>query len=119
MENPFQVKIKENIIQELNQSLYRNLNIDLYDADHFFGYYNGYLYKLIDRVYDKHGAKGLRIEIEYIVQYLIFLFNKLNSNLIFEDYILVIVYFRLYYKHYSYRKNSYENQLSFNFKLTN
>ena len=119
MENPFQVKIKENIIQELNQSLYRNLNIDLYDADHFFGYYNGYLYKLIDRVYDKHGAKGLRIEIEYIIQYLTFLFNKLNSNLIFEDYILVIVYFRLYYKHYSYRKNSYENQLSFNFNLTN
>ena len=28
-------KIKENIIQELNKSLYRNLNMDLYDADHF------------------------------------------------------------------------------------
>ena len=27
-------KIK-NIIQELNEGLYRNLNMDLYDADHF------------------------------------------------------------------------------------
>jgi len=115
MENHFQIKIKENIINELNKDLYRHLNIDLYDADHFFGYYNGYLYKLINRVYDKHGALGLRLEIKYIVQYLIFLFNKLKNNSKFEDYILVILYFRLYYKHYSYREKSYSNQLSFNF----
>ena len=110
-------KIKENIIQELNKSLYRNLNMDLYDADHFFGYYNGYIYKLIDRVYNKHGAKGLRTEIKYIVQYLIFLLNKLKNNSKFEDYILVVFYFRLYYKHYSFRKQSYENQLSFYFNI--
>ena len=115
MENQFQLKIKENIINELNKDLYRHLNIDLYDADHFFGYYNGYIYKLINRVYDKHGAVGLRLEIKYIVQYLIFLFNKLKNNSKFEDYILVILYFRLYYKHYPYRENSYSNQLSFNF----
>ena len=115
MENHFQIKIKENIINELNKDLYRHLNIDLYDADHFFGYYNGYLYKLINRVYEKHGALGLRLEIKYIVQYLIFLFNKLKNNSKFEDYILVIFYFRLYYKHYSYREKSYSNQLSFNF----
>jgi len=115
MENHFQIKIKENIINELNKDLYRHLNIDLYDADHFFGYYNGYLYKLINRVYEKHGALGLRLEIKYIVQYLIFLFNKLKNNSKFEDYILVILYFRLYYKHYSYREKSYSNQLSFNF----
>ena len=115
MQNNFQIKIKENIIQELNQDLYLYLNMDLYDADHYFGYYNGYLYKLLDKVYDKHGAKGLRIEIKYIIQYLIFLFNKLKNNSSFEDYILVIIYFRLYYKHYSYRKKTYDNQLSFNF----
>ena len=115
MENPFQIKIKENIINELNKDLYRHLSIDLYDADHFFGFYNGYLYKLINRVYDKHGAVGLRLEIKYIVEYLIFLFNKLKNNSKFEDYILVILYFRLYYKHYSYREKSYSNQLSFNF----
>ena len=115
MENNFKIKIKENIIQELNQDLYLYLNMDLYDADHYFGYYNGYLYKLLDKVYDKHGAKGLRIEIKYIIQYLIFLFNKLKNNSSFEDYILVIIYFRLYYKHYSYRKKTYDNQLSFNF----
>jgi hypothetical protein len=115
MENQFQLKIKENIINELNKDLYRHLNIDLYDADHFFGYYNGYLYKLINRVYDKHGALGLRLEVKYIVEYLVFLFNKLKNNSKFEDYILVILYFRLYYKHYSYRKKSYSNQLSFNY----
>ena len=89
--------------------------MDLYDADHFFGYYNGYIYKLIDRVYNKHGAKGLRSEIKYIIQYLIFLMNKLKNNSKFEDYILVVIYFRLYYKHYSFRKQNYENQLSFYF----
>ncbi len=115
MENPFQIKIKENIINELNKDLYRHLDIDLYDADHFFGYYNGYLYKLINRVYDKHGALGLRLEIKYIVEYLIFLFNKLKNNSKFENYVLVIFYFRLYYKHYSYREKSYSNQLSFDF----
>ena len=115
MINNFNIKIKENIIQELNQDLYRFLNMDLHDADHFFGYYNGYIYKLIDRVYKKHGAKGLRIETKYIIEYLIFLFNKLKNNSKFEDYILVIVYFRLFYKHYSYREISNENQLIFNF----
>ena len=41
MQNNFKIQIKENIIQELNQDLYRYLNMDLYDADHYFGYYNG------------------------------------------------------------------------------
>ena len=115
MNSKFQVKIKDKIINELNEGLYLHLNMDLYDADHFFGYYNGYIYKLINRVYEKHGAKGLRIEIKYIIEYLIFLMNKLKNNSKFEDYILVIVYFRLYYKHYFYRKKTYDNQLSFNF----
>ena len=115
MENSLEIKIKYNIIQELKQDLYRHLNMDLYDADHFFGYYNGYIYKLINRVYERHGAKGLRIEVKYIIEYLIFLFNKLKYNSKFEDYILVNLYFRLYYKHYSYRNRFYENQLIFNF----
>ena len=115
MNSKFQVKIKDKIINELNEDLYRYLNMDLYDADHFFGYYNGYIYKLIDRVYNKHGAKGLRLEIKYIIHYLIFLMNKLKNNSKFEDYILVVIYFRLYYRHYSYRQISSENQLNFNF----
>ena len=115
MEQNLNNQIKKNIVKELNQNLYKYFNMDLYDADHYFGYYNGYIYKLIDRVYNKHGAKGLRTEIKYIVQYFIFLFNKLKNNSKFEDYILVVIYFRLYYKHYSYRKRSYENQLTFYF----
>ena len=89
--------------------------MDLYDADHFFGYYNGYIYKLINRVYNRYGAKGLRLETKYIIQYLIFLMNKLKHNSKFEDYILVVIYFRIYYRHYSYPHISSENQLSFNF----
>ena len=117
MEQNLNNQIKKNIVKELNQNLYKYFNMDLYDADHYFGYYNGYIYKLIDRVYNKHGAMGLRTEVKYIVQYLIFLFNKLKNNSKFEDYILVVIYFRLYYKHYSYRKRSSENQLSFYFNL--
>ena len=115
MNSKFQVKIKDKIINKLNEGLYSHLNMDLYDADHFFGYYNGYIYKLIDRVYNKHGAKGLRLEIKYMIQYLIFLMNKLKHNSKFEDYILVVIYFRIYYRHYSYRQISSENQLNFNF----
>ena len=116
MNSNFQVKIKNKIINELNEGLYLHLNMDLYDADHFFGYYNGYIYKLIDRVYNKHGARGLRLEIKYMIQYLIFLMNKLKHNSKFEDYILVVIYFRIYYKHYSYRQIYNENQLCFNFR---
>ena len=113
--NTLEINIKDKIINELNQALYHSLNLSLYEADHYFGYYNGYIYKLIDRVYNKHGAKGLRLEIKYIIQYLIFLMNKLKTNSKFEDYILVIFYFRLFYKHYSYREISNEKQLIFNF----
>ena len=33
--NNLKEKIKDSIIQELNQDLYRYLNMDMYDADHF------------------------------------------------------------------------------------
>ena len=115
MNNKLKIKIKDNIIRELNKDLYSYLNMYLYDADHFFGYYNGYIYKLIDKVYEKNGSKGLRTEVNYIIQYFKFLFNKLKNNSYFEDYILVIFYFRLYYKHYQFRKRLDENQLTFNF----
>ena len=115
MYDPFSNKIKDKIINELNQDLYRSLNLSLYEADHYFGYYNGYVYKLIDRVYKKHGPSGLRKEIKYIVQFLIFLFNKLESNYLFKDYILVTFYFKIYYRHYSQRKDMSLNQLNFKF----
>ena len=115
MENTLQLDIKKKIINELNQDLYRELNLSLYEADHYFGYYNGYIYKLINRVYSKYGSKALRSEIRYITQYLLFLFHKLEGNSTFPDYILVVFYFRIYYRHYSLRKEKSLNQLSFNF----
>lgn len=108
-------KIKKIIINELNQDLYRSLNLSLYEADHYFGYYNGYIYKLIDRVYGKYGPSGLRSEIKYIIKYLNFLFNKLEDNNSFPDYILVIFYFRIYYRQYSQRRKIPLNQLEFTF----
>lgn len=115
MNDPFSNKIKEKIINELNQDLYRSLNLSLYEADHYFGYYNGYIYKLIDRVYDKYGPSGLRSEIKYIIEYLNFLFNKLEDNNSFPDYILVIFYFRMYYRHNFQRRKISLNQLEFTF----
>ena len=115
MNDPFSNKIKDKIINELNQDLYRRLNLSLYEADHYFGYYNGYIYKLIDRVYDKYGPSGLRSEIKYIMKYLNFLFNKLENNNSFPDYILVVYYFRRNYKHFTQRKVVRNSQLVFSF----
>ena len=115
MEHNLNHKIKKNIVKELNQDLYKHFNIDINDADHYFGYYNGYIYKLIDRVYTKYGSKALRSEIKYITEYLSFLFHKLQGNSAFPDYILVVFYFRIFYRHYSLRKVKSLNQLSFNF----
>lgn len=115
MEYDLNNKIKKIIINDLNQDLYRMLNLSLYEANHYFGYYNGYIYKLIDRVYNKHGPAGLKKEIKYIVQFLIFLFNKLENNNLFKDYILVTFYFRMYYRHYSERTETHFNQLNLNF----
>ena len=112
MNDPFSNKIKDKIITELNQDLYRSLNLSLYEVDHYFGYYNGYIYKLIGRVYDKHGPSGLRSEIRYIIEYLNFLFNKLENNNSFPDYILVTFYFRSYYRHFSQRRETVSNQLT-------
>ena len=115
MQKIFHEKLKKTIINKLNQDLYRKLNLSLYEADHYFGYYNGYIYKVIDRVYYKHGPNGLRSETKYIVQYLMFLFKKLEGNSTYQDYILVICYFRMYYRHFSQRKTKALNQLSFSF----
>ena len=116
MNDSFSNKIKDKIINELNQDLYRSLNLSLYEADHYFGYYNGYIYKLIDRVYKKYGPSGLREEIKYIVQYLHFLFYKLDGNSTFPDYVLVVFYFRIFYRHFSQRKSQSLMQLNLDFK---
>ena len=115
MELLLKTKVKQKIVNDLNQDLYNQLNLSLYEADHYFGYYNGYIYKLIEKVYEKYGPVGLRSEIQYIVQYLIFLFNKLESNSMLQDSILVILYFKIYYRHFSQRRKINFNQLSFNF----
>ena len=63
MEHNLNNQIKKNIVTELNQDLYKYFNMDLYDADHYFGYYNGYIYKLIDRVYKNTDQKLLDLKL--------------------------------------------------------
>ena len=115
LSNSFEVTIKDKIINELNQDLYRSLNLSLYETNHYFRYYNGYIYILIDRVYNKYGPSGLRSKIKYIVEYLNFLFFKLENNNSFKDYILVVYYFQRYYKHFSKRKEIKNTQLILDF----
>ena len=108
-------KTKDKIINDFNAELYKHFNITVADANYYIGYYNGYIYQLIDRVYKKHGPIGLRSEFRYIIQYLDFLFTKLENNSFFTLYVLISYYFRLYYRHYSQRKVYQVNQLSFVF----
>ena len=127
----FEVKIKDKIINEFNEDLYRNFNMSLSDADDLYGWGYGYIYKILNRVFKNYGPAGLRRETKYIIQYLDFLLNKLNHILSLEEkqlphyrpdhdhelyklYFSLMYYFR-YYRHYGRRKIDNPNQLSFGF----
>ena len=45
----FEVKIKDKIINEFNEDLYRNFNMSLSDADDLYGWGYGYIYKILNR----------------------------------------------------------------------
>ena len=131
----FEVKIKDKIINEFNEDLYRNFNMSLSDADDLYGWGYGYIYKILNRVFKNYGPVGLRRETEYIIQYLDFLLLKLknilncnknelpysNRNLDTEFYKLyfsLMIYLR-YYRHHGRRKSENPDQLKLIFwKLT-
>ena len=50
-----ETKIKNNIIDDFNADLYRKLNISISDADDFFYWGAGHIYKIIDQVFKKYG----------------------------------------------------------------
>ena len=108
-------KVKNRILEEFNMDLYRKFCITVSDSNHFFGYYDDYLYELIDRVYTKYGPKALREEMKYILDYLDFLFMKLENNSLYEAHILIYHYFKRTYKHYTQRKFKNSQQLNFKF----
>ena len=108
-------KIKDKLIDEFNVDLYRNFNMTVSDSNHLFGYYDDYLYELIEHVYTKHGPSALREEMKYILEYLDFLFMKLENNSLYDTHILIYHYFKRTYKHYIQRKSNSPNQLSFRF----
>ena len=125
-----ETKIKNNIINDFNEDLYRKLNITISDADEAFYWGGGHIYKIIDQVFKKYGPIGLRDEMKYIIQYLDFLFVKLKGTLTsdktglpyskqndleFLEVYFTYIYFLKYYRHYGQRKVLDPNQLSFGF----
>ena len=78
MNNPFQTKIKDKILNEFNEDLYRNFNMTMSDAVELYGWGYGYMHKIFNRVFKSYGPVGLKRETKYIIQYLVFLLNKLN-----------------------------------------
>ena len=125
-------KIKNKILNELNQDLYRHFDMTLFDANYIFGLYDGHINKVIDRVFEKYGPAGLRKEIKYIIHFFDFLYVKLESlnSLTDEElpypylkgehfqYVQIIFlgkYYKKSYRHYYQRKAVNPNQLSFGF----
>ena len=108
-------KIKDKLIEEFNADLYRSFDMTVSDTNHLFGYYDDYLYELIDRVYTKYGPKALREEMKYILDYLDFLFMKLENNSLYDAHVLIYHYFKRTYKHYTQRKFNNSQQLNFKF----
>ena len=125
-------KIKNKILNEFNQDLYRNFDMTLSDANYVFGLYDGHINKVINRVFEKYGPAGLRKEIKYIIHFFDFLYIKLESlnSLTDEElpypylkgehfqYVQIIFlgkYYKKSYRHYYKRKIVNPNQLSFGF----
>ena len=46
-----ETKIKDKIINEFNEDLYRKLNMTLSDANELYGWGFGYMYKIMNRVF--------------------------------------------------------------------
>ena len=125
-------KIKNKILNEFNQDLYRNFDMTLSDANYVFGLYDGHINKVINKVFEKYGPAGLRKEIKYIIHFFDFLYMKLESlnSLTDEElpypylkgehfqYVQIIFlgkYYKKSYRHYYQRKAVNPNQLSFGF----
>ena len=114
-------KIKNKILNEFNQDLYRNFDMTLSDANYIFGLYDGHINKVMDRVFEKYGSAGLIKEIKYIIHFFDFLYVKLESlnSLTDEElpypylkgehfqYVQIIFlgkYYKKSYRHYYQRK---------------
>ena len=80
-----ETKIKDKIMNEFNEDLYRKLNMTLSDANELYGWGFGYMYKIMNRVFKNYGPIGLKRETKYIVQYLQFLLNK-QKNIFFLSF---------------------------------
>ena len=97
IDRSFMIKLKHKILYEFNIIFFKKLNLTISQIDNFFGYYNGHIYELVDHIYRRYGPHGLREEMNYILEYLEFLMNKLKNNDNFSLEILVTHYFKLYY----------------------
>ena len=115
----FLKKLKHKILHEFNINLYKKFNMTIAEIDSLFGYYNGHIFELVDHIYRRYGPHGLREEMNYILEYLEFLMNKLKNNDNFSLEILVTHYFKLYYIPNFKRNKIHISQLSFPLNNTN
>ena len=131
MSSSFETKIKDKILNEFNQDLYRNFNMTMTDAGELYGWGYLYMHKILNRVFKNYGPIGLKRETKYIIQYLDFLLNKLNyiyslnekepphykpdHDHEFYKLCFSLTYYLRYYRHYHQRKINSSNQLSFEF----
>ena len=72
----FEAKIKDKILTEFNEDLYRNFNMTMNDAGELYGWGYKYMHKILNRVFKNYGPIGLKRETKYIIEYLKFLLNK-------------------------------------------
>lgn len=124
-------KIKDKILNQFNEDLYRNFNMTMNDAGELYGWGYKYMHKILNRVFKNYGPIGLKRETKYIIEYLKFLLNKLkyiyslngkelphyqpdHDHELYELYFSLTYYLR-YYRHYGQRKIDNPNQLSFDF----
>ena len=70
------------------------------------------LIQFIEDVIQTHLIPGLSVS---IVKDGTIVWEEYFGHANIEDNILVVIYFRLYYRHFSYRKKIHFNQLNFNF----
>ena len=73
-------KIKDKILNEFNEDLYRNFNMTMTDAGELYGWGYKYMHKILNRVFKNYGPGGLKRETKYIIQYPISQVLQTRSN---------------------------------------
>ena len=94
----FSLVNKDRIYRDLNVIAYREFNESLSDINLFFGLREDHLFEILEKTYREDGPYMMRQEFSYVINLLKLIYNKLQSNDLYEDYELFYHYTRKYYK---------------------